>query len=725
MKRYLSILVAVLAMFSVLPVSAQQTQDALYIFRNDGGFNAFFFSDIDRIEYSKIDTLGVEQADYVVQEVYALDSVFRIPISAIDSVAFVTPETKYKAGVIKLEESLRDYVTAVDGMTLTLASNTPNGLLPKAGDKMTFLKVDDLFPYGFAGLVEKVENAGGGYTVSCDTLDLEDAFDFLVIKVAGEGDTGDTGSNARHLRRGSSYGTNGLEHYDLPVIDQSFSLGGSFEWLPGASTDASATAACLIKPSLDVRAFLYVGFFEGTKFTSTVRMQFDSELSIGISGAFTVHADIPIIKIPIPIGQPLIRCDIDFGIFGEGQGSLNTTYKIKANPAVHGYMYFDSDYYGRREVSAMSHMGTVETEWQKLTGKLSFSAGIFTEAGIVGLSKKLSKLTVRADVGTRIDMEAEMKPEDFTILAKTPQQLAMSQKTAVYDLLNRDGSVTVVVYGDVAVTAKMAQWSLTDKKEEIIQRLVEGNGALVPKFSDVKATLSENDPGKVVLSADVSRMTPFPQRLGFQIYNEDYVLVDTKWYNGNYWKAKPNYIELSFYDLPLDKKYYVFPMTTLFGNEMAASPRIEFKMPPKEKIQNSIYGTWKFQHRSYGYRVTFAEGGVFRLEELDRFGDIAQSNDYYNYDTGILTKSGIQLITTGTFAITSFDEWVTQDGIILKGEGTVLSTGTVHVDCTDSYGNSESYDDEFLVSRTSSGKYALAFDMGSSKHSYLWDIKEE
>ena len=65
MKRYLSILVAVLAMFSVLPMSAQQTQDALYIYRNDGGFNAFFFGDIDRIEYSKIDTLGVEQADYV------------------------------------------------------------------------------------------------------------------------------------------------------------------------------------------------------------------------------------------------------------------------------------------------------------------------------------------------------------------------------------------------------------------------------------------------------------------------------------------------------------------------------------------------------------------------------------------------------------------------------------------------------------------------------------
>ena len=38
---------------------ADTIQDALYIFRNDGGFNAFFFADIQRIEYSKIDTLGV------------------------------------------------------------------------------------------------------------------------------------------------------------------------------------------------------------------------------------------------------------------------------------------------------------------------------------------------------------------------------------------------------------------------------------------------------------------------------------------------------------------------------------------------------------------------------------------------------------------------------------------------------------------------------------------
>ena len=69
MKRYtLLILATVLSMLGIQTASAQQTQDALYIYRNDGGFNGFCFSDIERIEYSKVDTLGAEHDDYVVQE---------------------------------------------------------------------------------------------------------------------------------------------------------------------------------------------------------------------------------------------------------------------------------------------------------------------------------------------------------------------------------------------------------------------------------------------------------------------------------------------------------------------------------------------------------------------------------------------------------------------------------------------------------------------------------
>ena len=58
MKRiFLSLLMPLLA-FSLL---AQQEQRALYVFRNDGAFNAFLFESIDSITYSQ------RFSDYLIQ----------------------------------------------------------------------------------------------------------------------------------------------------------------------------------------------------------------------------------------------------------------------------------------------------------------------------------------------------------------------------------------------------------------------------------------------------------------------------------------------------------------------------------------------------------------------------------------------------------------------------------------------------------------------------------
>ena len=138
MKKTAKIIIGLLLTALGLPTaSAQQTQDALYIFRNDGQFNAFFWGDIQRFAYSKVDTLGIEHDDYVVQEVYALDSVFRIPVSAIDSIAFVTPENKVKSDVFQPGRQIGDYIVASDSLYwIRLAPSTPQALIPKKGDKL-------------------------------------------------------------------------------------------------------------------------------------------------------------------------------------------------------------------------------------------------------------------------------------------------------------------------------------------------------------------------------------------------------------------------------------------------------------------------------------------------------------------------------------------------------------------------------------------------------------
>ena len=189
MKRYtLYIFVAILVMLNIQPANAQQTQDALYIFRNDGGFNAFF------------DTLGVEQSDYVVQEVYALDSCFRIPVSAIDSVAFVTPENKYRNDVTIYEEKITNYIVASDTLNwFRLATNTPASLIPKKGEKLVIESESTFLPNGMAGLVESVEESAVGYTVNIGEVEIQDIYERLLVK-AGAGAMNAAASRRRGLR---------------------------------------------------------------------------------------------------------------------------------------------------------------------------------------------------------------------------------------------------------------------------------------------------------------------------------------------------------------------------------------------------------------------------------------------------------------------------------------------------------------------------------------------
>ena len=69
LRTLLYMLTLLLSVVGIQPAEAQESavQDALYIYRNDGGFHGFFYGDIERFEYSRIDTLGVEHEDYVVQ----------------------------------------------------------------------------------------------------------------------------------------------------------------------------------------------------------------------------------------------------------------------------------------------------------------------------------------------------------------------------------------------------------------------------------------------------------------------------------------------------------------------------------------------------------------------------------------------------------------------------------------------------------------------------------
>ena len=83
------------AIFMLMAGQTLQAQEAFYIYRNDGDFNGFFYDEVKSMGYSKFDLDGIEHDVYVVQEIETEDSIYRIPLSAIDSIGFQQPEIRF------------------------------------------------------------------------------------------------------------------------------------------------------------------------------------------------------------------------------------------------------------------------------------------------------------------------------------------------------------------------------------------------------------------------------------------------------------------------------------------------------------------------------------------------------------------------------------------------------------------------------------------------------
>lgn len=89
MKR----LIASILLFAGFLCGAKAQNDAMFVYRNDvwltdGAINAFLKSDVDSMVCSQIGLDSLMHSDYVVQEIWTADSVYRIRLAVIDSICF-------------------------------------------------------------------------------------------------------------------------------------------------------------------------------------------------------------------------------------------------------------------------------------------------------------------------------------------------------------------------------------------------------------------------------------------------------------------------------------------------------------------------------------------------------------------------------------------------------------------------------------------------------------
>ena len=176
------LLAATLFLFSdfagVIPAMAQNK--TLYVYRNDGDFNAFLTEDIDSIIYSTVDdSLTYDQV--AVQEIWTKNGVTRIPVDAIDSVSFKTPEPVFRENVFHLTRDVLSYVTYATQTELTFKSSTPASKRPVQGQVVISDYLDEPVTGGFAGKVTSVTRNGSDWVVTCGYVSFDEIFERVAL----------------------------------------------------------------------------------------------------------------------------------------------------------------------------------------------------------------------------------------------------------------------------------------------------------------------------------------------------------------------------------------------------------------------------------------------------------------------------------------------------------------------------------------------------------------
>lgn len=622
MKRYiLFFMAALLSMLSGIPVNAQQTQDAFYIYRNDGNFNGFFFADIDHIEYSKTDTLGIAHDDYVVQEVYTLDSIYRIPISAIDSVAFVTPETKYKSDVkFTTGNEIWNYVIASDSIkTLMLDPGTPASLIPQAGDKLVTIDSYPLLPGGFYGKVQAVSDAGVGIIVNCEIPELTELFERHVVKVSA---IGEDASQARTRRNENSTVTD----FDLPgksvdmnLTDAGYKINDNF------SITGEGKLSYGYAPHAHVRAFVAVDTWTGVNVDATMRVETTTWFDLGIKGGISGQFDIELAKKKIWIPKTPFFIDQIGGFSSSCTGEVELKVHRKNVSSSTAVLQYNSSLFDSGPKMCGASFRNLDAEENtEVTGKVTITAGPYYSVALTLIDKKISGIGMRFDAGAKLEVEAEVKWDDLVLTS--PALLTgymLLNPTAQYDLLDRDGSVKIGPYITGKVTIEVAQKWTKDFKFLDLATPWGFDGGLVPHFSDVDV-MFDDETHAPVATANLSRKTLFPCPLGFVRYytKSGRRVGETSWVNFKYWKEDPEAYNLMLKPSGGGLEVTLYPTTRLLDYELLASPSYTYTQPEFMEVSpNSL----EFDEKGGTQSITVTDN-LDRNEEV-YFRDAAITTD--------------------------------------------------------------------------------------------------
>ena len=602
MKKRISLIILLAAV--ALSGMAQTIGEAFYIYRNDGQTNGFLRWEVDSIVFSHYDADSLYYDEIVTQLIYTADSLYRIPLAAIDSVGFVTPETKYKPGVINLSDQLMPYVTACDSLTITFNSSMPSTLMPKVGDRLMTLEMNDFFPAAFAGQVAAVE----GYKVMCSRVSLEDIFEtyYDVSSVYGYLDD-DPIASSRRTRSGIIPPIRGtwdrdfkLHTFTIPYnmeISRAVKPNSDLAWKGGAGFSVEIT------PSFHVRTTLIVSRDEGTYLSASVKGEANVKEKISLYGGLEYSHDFfDKVKVEKTI-CPYVNFVFNPGLFlragltASVSGVFEQTYSFG----------WGRDWSSKgREVLKPSCDGYLKSWGVDVEGCVdgSIAAGGFVEVGVALLCSDLDKLVFRGEVGGEFVGHAVLYNSDIA---------DASAQTKAYERF-RNSSFDVNAFVSTSMQAELVGglWSGSVPLPWNLSYNIK-SWNMVPTFTNTTFRQRLSPQTSADASTDMSGDCLFPVVVGMSVRDKNGKEVDSYFANNKFDHGNKQ-MKNTFKGLSTDVDYTLYPKVRIFGFNLLASPSAELERQefPVEitdfKQTSSEYKKDGFQYNgktySYQYECT-------------------------------------------------------------------------------------------------------------------------
>jgi len=565
--RHTQHFIAILGILSACFFTPAIAHQPFYVYLNNGGIEAFMTYDVDSITYSHLDLDSVWHNEYQVQEIWTPDSTYRYALTDIDSVSFITPETKYQPGVIRIDEGLMDYVISSDSLTILLQSTTPPDILPKVGDKLVTLEMNDKFPAGFAGIVTSVANNSNQIIVECTQADLTEIFETLyqVSSIYGYRDNGELKLSPKRLKPIDYDGKLDIKYPTISAslpIDIEEKIDDNKNFVPKFGTALSVS----LTPELHIKSFLLISKNEGYYFNYSIVIDIDLEENISFFGAVSpIEISKPFKKDSKLLSVPIAFCtkyNFNPGWYLKLDGNIATSavFQQKFRFASGGDFSTKGKSILKPQLSAklVSHSSTVQGSMEATLG-----LGVYANNGLSFIHANLDEIALRVSAGIELngkviltDTEIENAQHDTQIYEKLKNSPLNFNFTVDGSLNCKAGKKVIYTFNPgLKVTVPIKSW------------------ALVPNFSDLTFKSLSNTSAQGTMQATGKCL--FPIQIGMAV--TDYGNEVAHYFKPELFDSKPITLDHRFYNINTKDPLKLHPKIKWFGFELLASPSAELE----------------------------------------------------------------------------------------------------------------------------------------------------